>query len=504
MNRRSRMIALIGLASVGLGCAPSEFGPAEAYYAERHHVRDAAARHATSYWFLRFDELAISDLDDAIEAGRAGNAERMRRLAEQVLRAASSIACASGQGEIDRMPESGRRELADLADCPADAARLKEAYATRCQAALVDLLARHAELSNTTLCRELEQIHRAIEPAPDDQGRLARQILFAWAAAPAWMGVNKIDDAHESKPPATESDSIGRAAVWSPKSNGDADPFVSFAPTIAIEWPEARDYPADYDRFGEVYLSGSTDDIHVHVNATRPVLYTYHSEAKINGRRHRQLVYVWWFSDRPAMTDDDPAAGHIDGDTLRITLGSDGRPAVFEVLQSCGCGHLVYVADDVERRAREQFGGPLPDKTLAVERNVAGKRDLYVSGTVPVPDAHVRPVVFIQAGFHEVSGLRCMSASAPTDAETVEEHAYSLVPYSRLEQLPLGEGVASMFGPDGLVHNAGRTEGYLLAPTGILSAGQPRKRGTQKIRWDDYSFEDPRLLEKTLRLPDDF
>ncbi len=61
-----------------------------------------------------------------------------------------------------------------------------------------------------------------------------------------------------------------------------------------------------------------------------------------------------------------------------------------------------------------------------------------------------------------------------------------------------------MFGADGLVHNAGRPVGYLLAPTGMLSAGQPRKRGTQRVRWDDYLFDDPHFLERTLRLPRKF
>jgi hypothetical protein len=61
-----------------------------------------------------------------------------------------------------------------------------------------------------------------------------------------------------------------------------------------------------------------------------------------------------------------------------------------------------------------------------------------------------------------------------------------------------------MFGSDGLVHNAGRKEGLLLAPTGMLSAGQPRQLGTMKIRMDAYDQDDPRLLEEGLRLPNGF
>jgi hypothetical protein len=38
----------------------------------------------------------------------------------------------------------------------------------------------------------------------------------------------------------------------------------------------------------------------------------------------------------------------------------------------------------------------------------------------------------------------------------------------------------------------------------MLSAGQPRQRGTQLIHFDEFDFDDPKLLEKLLRLPDEF
>ncbi|HMQ15138.1 MAG TPA: hypothetical protein PKC49_04115 [Phycisphaerae bacterium] len=364
---------------------------------------------------------------------------------------------------------------------------------------------RQAAQSDADALRELQRIRRNIEAAPDDKGRLARQLTLAWAAAPAWIGLSRVEASHEAEQPPLKPGVFDRAAIWElaeDKLDGD---IARHAPAIVIEWPDHRDYPDNYDRFGEVYLMGSPDDVHVGVNPSRPIIYTYRSEAKIRGRRYPQFVYAWWFPERPAMSNNDPAAGHIDGDTLRITLGSDGRPAIFEVTQSCGCGHVVFVADHVEEQARKQFGKPLSGKNLSVERDVAGKRDLIVSGSVPVADESVRPIVYILAGFHGVRDVQCAKPSEPiNDVEAVERHAYDLCPYDKLDRLPFGDRYASMFGPDGLVHNAGRAEGFLLAPTGIMSAGQPRKRGTQKIRWDDYSFDDPSLLEKTLRLPDAF
>ena len=54
------------------------------------------------------------------------------------------------------------------------------------------------------------------------------------------------------------------------------------------------------------------------------------------------------------------------------------------------------------------------------------------------------------------------------------------------------------------LRGAERREGFLLSGLGMLSAGQPRERGTQMIHFDQYDFDDPHLLEEFLRLPSSF
>ncbi|RMF72426.1 MAG: hypothetical protein D6744_16845, partial [Planctomycetota bacterium] len=218
-------------------------------------------------------------------------------------------------------------------------------------------------------------------------------------------------------------------------------------------------------------------------------------------RRYRQLAYVWWFSDRPPMTPHDPAAGHIDGGTLRLTLDRSGRPAIAEVALNCGCGHVVYVADDLEAAARREFGGPIESARFAIESRAPGRRPVLVAGVFSRDGPPSRPLLILQAGTHEPLRFAMTTDPRSTIAQIKEEHAYVLDDYEALDHMPFEGGYASMFGPDGLVHNAGRAEGYLLAPTGMLSAGQPRKRGTQRVRWDEYLFDDPTLLSQTLRIP---
>lgn len=483
------------------GCAPRSFEKAEGYYARQAKVADGAARRSDAAWYLRFNELTISDLDDAIKAGQAGNGGELKRLAEKTLRAATAYSISSASGEIDRMPERQRASLAKRAGSSPQPADLQRVYEQRAQQALdAELQALTSSGSGPALAR-LRQIRESIQPTPDDRGRAGRKLALAWAALPVWAGLEKVDRQHAMEQIARLDKVYERAVLWrAPESKSD-DLLAKYAPSIAIEWPQDRRYPEDYDRFGEVHLTGSKKKVNVNINTSRPVVYTYRSEAKIAGKRYPQLVYSWWYPYRPEMKEKDPAAGRIDGDTFRITLDSRNRPAVFEVLQSCGCGHLVFVARHVEAAAEREFGQKQAGKKLFVEKDIPDQRNLIIGKVVEEPSSELHPIVYVVAGFHEVSAIHLEGSDRRADLEVVEEHRYEMADYDVLERLPLDGGVASMFGPDGLVHHAGRPEGYLLAPTGILSAGQPRKRGTQKIRWDEFSLDDPRLLEKALRLP---
>ena len=233
------------------------------------------------------------------------------------------------------------------------------------------------------------------------------------------------------------------------------------------------------------------------------IIYWAHTKAKVGNRKYDQLVYVAWYPSRPALSADDPEAGRIDGVVVRITLDRHKRPAIYEFVRSCGCYHTLWVSEFVEAAARKQFGPPAKDKRFAVQRPVAGK-ELFFPDLIGDDGAHPRrPVAFVSAGHHLLMGVKPIEDGV-ISGEIADRHTYRLEPYDTLTKLPLGDGVASMFGSDGLVHDAGRGEGWLLAPTGMLSAGQPRQLGTMKIRMDAYDYDDPRLLERNLRFPDGF
>ncbi len=504
--RASRLILVFVALAPAIGCAPREVERAVGYYVERERVGDAAARRTSAAWYLRFDTRLVQELEGAIaESDEA----RARVVAKEALSAAADLAQTAMAGEIDRLSAAGRAEVARRVGSSEEAGALGEAVVERARLAAAEELAAIESMPRAALRRRLQQIRAGIELLPDERGRLGRQIVLSGFALPVAIGIEAKEKELHDEALRRSARTVERAAVWRPGGGEAGELIARWAPIIAVEWPETRSYPADYDRIGGVELAGTRERVEVLVRPAAPVVYTYESEARIHGARYAQVNYVWWFSERPAMTADDAAAGHIDGGTLRLTLDTAARPMIAEVILNCGCGHAVFVSEALERAARREFGGPLPGAQYAVENPGAGRRPLLVLGTFAGEFAAGRLTLLLAAGTHEpvrvvMGEATATAAGAEARLVAVETHAYALRPYEVLDHLPLGGGYASMFGADGLVHFAGRREGVLLAPSGMLSAGQPRKRGTQRIRWDEYLFDDPTLLERCLRIPEQF
>ncbi len=495
------------IVAAAAGCVPQRDDAALLFCADREHVRDAGLRRTSAAWYLRFDALRVSDLDDALATS---DEAELRHRAAALCREAGALARPSIEGEIDRLSDDARRDLASRTHTAPDAATLKAHFARRADAEVNRELAEAAALPTAELRHRLRDWRAGLEPLPDDRGRTARRLLLGGLALPALIG---LEQQEKRILEGTESPASIEMPVmlWCPASNDSAvgatptnedDLLKRWAPFIAVEWPTRRDYPEECDRIGGVRLEGSKTDFRVCVDGAAPAIYTYASTAKLHGGRFAQANYVWWFPRRPALTANDPVAGTIDGGTLRLTFDAAGRPAVAEVILSCGCGHEAWVARSLEQAALREHGPPQPGADYAIEKRGQAGRPVLVSGLFDAAPG-TRLLLTLAAGSH---GPRSVSFTASPRApqRVIGEKRYDILGYDALDRLPLENGVASMFGADGLVHNAGRAEGYLLAPTGMLSAGQPRKRGTQRIRWDAYLFDEPDLLERTMRLPATF
>jgi hypothetical protein len=503
----------------GVGCAPMSFMDGVRYAADQRGVRDASTLCVARRGYLRFDVRLRSDLDDVI---RLEDLDGMKSQGARVLRDARGIAIEAVAGEINRMPPDGIDFIVRwyhvglvTSDIAAKREAIKRRFDAESDVALQEDLKR---LKESTTAAEARRFLRAvlywIEAPVGDRGKAVRVLAAGPLFLPAALGAEIADAESQQRQVEAMFEQIIRYRPANAESQPTAEQLERADPEALAKWYapifiQEHDPSADYapvnDQIGRVYLSGSPDKIEVHVKIEEPVVYWTTQHAKIGDKHYDQLVYVAWYPSRPALTPDDSEAGHIDGVVVRMTLDSRKRPAVYEFVRSCGCYHTLWVAEFVEAAARGAFGKPAGSNRFAVQKaKELGRRELFLPELVSDDGSFPhRPSAYVSAGHHLLLTIGVQEQDTPS-LKVLAERTYRLEPYKTLTWLPLDDGVASMFGADGLVHNAGRKAGWLLAPTGMLSAGQPRQLGTMKIRMDSYDYDDPRLLERNLRFPPEF
>lgn len=488
------------------GCAPPQFADGLNQSIQRSRATDARSRSVRGMPCLRVDDYQLDRLNSAARNADNTTAAQLN----DILAECHALAIRSAGLEIEHLPASAVDALwknyfteSALTD------DRRQAIRDRCLQQLEnDFAVLQTRVSETTTPQEVGQIAQSVVdsvgPSVKDQrgsGSFLQMIASRY---------ERPDPTIESLCGALDVYSMnGAGASTTPASgtvNALPDELAAYAPILVMERNPAATYPEDDDQIGAVSLSGPSKSLTVNVNPTTPIVYAYTHRAIINDREHLQLVYCWWFPEHPAMTSGDPEAGNIDGATVRITLDSRSQPAIVETIQNCGCHIRCFARADLEARARGEPTDGSDPSANALEKPADQNPRLDVSQLFDAADTDApwRPVFICRAGFHDVVAVKADPAALLRGKEVLSRRTYDLRPYDVLENLPTSFGTASMFGPDGLVHNAGRLEGWLLAPTGMRSAGQPRQRGTQLICWDALNFDDPHLLEKTLRLPTDF
>lgn len=246
--------------------------------------------------------------------------------------------------------------------------------------------------------------------------------------------------------------------------------FETFAPIWEV------DVVDENDRIGMVHLENEPT-----VDAARPILYRKISHTRFGGRVLLQLNYIVWFRARPG---NDIYAGQLDGINWRVTLGSDGKPLLYDAIHNCGCYHQFFLSHQL--RLREDlpffyFEQPLlpqlaPDQQPLVLR--LAHRTHFIQRVYPerVPYSHLTAVQVNQSMMWE--------------------------DYDALRSLPSDERYRSLFGAHGLVAGTERMERFLLWPMGIRSPGAMRQWGRHPTafigrRHFDDAFLIESLFEKT-------
>jgi hypothetical protein len=169
----------------------------------------------------------------------------------------------------------------------------------------------------------------------------------------------------------------------------------------------------------------------------------------IHDQSHEQMTYWWSYQkptrverQRPARRGPDPrplmragAETNAPDLILRLTLDTNGIPAIYEVFDTRSDIQQIFVARAVELAARAEFGGALPGRRQAVERSLSDTPQIVVSRVIEdSPDA-MGPILYLDAESGGVATLicRCMDAQAK---ELVGQDFYELVPGDTSGNLP--------------------------------------------------------------------
>jgi hypothetical protein len=127
-------------------------------------------------------------------------------------------------------------------------------------------------------------------------------------------------------------------------------------------------YPETSDELGLLSVHEGDGDFEytVQVDVAQPIVYEYWSEMTIRGEPHLQLLYAFFYPERPLPITffDNPIefinmfiwSGLIDGKVVRVTLDAARETALFiEVARNCGCDWQFYVNKLVDDAARAEY-----------------------------------------------------------------------------------------------------------------------------------------------------
>jgi len=244
--------------------------------------------------------------------------------------------------------------------------------------------------------------------------------------------------------------------------------FARHAPVLEV------DVAGAFDRPGTPYVAAPGQP---HVEAEHPVAYRYATLMRFAGRFRLQLVYVFWFAERPPQGPLDTLDGALDGLVWRVTLGEDGAPLLYDSIHPCGCYHQFFPAAPVELRAGAE---KLPEPPLVPQR-------------APVPEEGQRLILRVASGTHFLQRVYVREAKARAE----DDAPYALRPYSELYSVAGPEGPVSLFDPDGRVAGTERAERFYLWPMGIPSPGAMRDRGRHATAFvGRRHFDDGDLLDR--------
>ena len=420
-------------------------------------VRDAEAHRVAGFPYLRVDRFSVALAQRAADPAREGAwRSRLQQLDEK----ARTSELANAALAIDDLPRC--RELLGAADSAAvqelrAAAKVPDDYSIGLRTLGIYPLTRLPFASGIARWQaDTRSVFGTPIEALPVRGKLQRYEPALQAASPA---------------PALKVDALG---VPVPSTTEAAALIARHAPLLEV------DSAGEFDRIGALALDA---DDRVRVDTLAPVVYTRITYTLLGGVIHPQLVYTFWFSERPPAPGNsfDLLAGKLDGVVWRVTIDSAGDALVYDSIHACGCYHLFFPTDKV------------------VARNLPETLDesLFAPQTLRRPHPGEKVVLRIETGTHYLQRvlLSPQKGSATAVAYRLQDERALTILQRR------GGGTRSAYGEDGLIAGSERGERWFFWPMGIESAGQMRQWGHHATAFvGRRHFDDPLLFDTYFEL----
>lgn len=208
-----------------------------------------------------------------------------------------------------------------------------------------------------------------------------------------------------------------------------------------------------------------------------PQLFQQLGWSKLDGHWHLQLIYQFWFSQRPKPQPLDIYGGELDGLIWRVTLGEHGQALLYDSIHPCGCWHSFFLPADSPFKFRQ----PTDLEARTAQR-------------IETPGDQA-PTLWLSAGEHSVLWVDGRRPQYPAIGYQQRE-------LSSLRQLRHPQGQRSLYATDGLVPGSERLERWLLWPSGVVSPGAMRQWGRHATAfYGRAQFDDPALLGRYFSAP---
>ncbi len=214
------------------------------------------------------------------------------------------------------------------------------------------------------------------------------------------------------------------AIFYKPREDSMTGLEMTFAPLLVQE-VAGGDAPGA-PGFGALVAA---DGSRARIDSEKPTLYATTVTTAIDGADHEQVVYVWRY---PAPGGGERCISH-EGRGVRITLGQNGFPLVWEALSTDTRTTVLFIAESLEQAARRQFGDPLPGRRFSIERAADEAPDVVVARIIDDGPVPMGPYVYLDAPpSRALTTVLCRCSPSQVEA-LIETRYYDLLPFETID-----------------------------------------------------------------------